>query len=114
MTKGRVTVPLPHLVPEALLPRHLAGPLIQLINAGARGVTTPELQKERCLHPSRAVSKLRQLGAQIESVLCKDTDTHGLQRSRIARYTYWGWSFKRACADIETSEIEGHTCPTAQ
>lgn len=110
MPKSRVNVPLPNLMPEVGVPPHLAGPLTQIINAGARGVTTMELQKEGCLHTSRAVAKLKKLGAQIETVLCEDTDAQGLRRSRIARYRYWGWSLQETSADIETNEFKVHVC----
>ena len=92
MPKSRVTVSLPNPVPEVSLPSHLAVTLEALIGAKHSGLTTPELQEAGCLNPSRAVSRLRQLGAIVQTQRCGAADLQGVIHERVARYVYLGWA----------------------
>lgn len=88
----RTTVNLPNLIPHVDLPPNLAVVLEKIIWERGNGASSFQLSAEGVCNPSAKVSKLKQLGAIIETRLAWAPDLNGTLHRGIAHYVYHGWA----------------------
>lgn len=84
-----VAPPAPYTKP-AHLPHRLALTLALIVKSGAKGTSSLALVNEGLLHPSMYVSRLRAMGAIIETQCRSDTDRLGWTHKNVAHYTFKG------------------------
>ena len=109
--KRRTTVILPNPVPSVELPNHLATPLKHLLQAGPRGANTFELQAKGITSPSKAVSRLIDCGAIIDSKSGPAIGPEGTTHNKIATYIYRSWRIPVGVeSDPQPINEEGGSC----
>ena len=90
-TNNKVNIHLPNLKPTVLLSPALACTLQIIIDGGDIGATSIQLIDSGIYSALNNVSKLRKLGAIIQTIRADGKDQHNRVHHNIAHYTYHGW-----------------------